>query len=205
MWIICLVGNSHEMPSLTFSERYKMKIKILSTAVVISSLRVKWKLNCAYSKLTPLQSSTCVPLLKHFGKNIDFYQINIYITLKLLSFVQQYYVLIVSIRQFQTCYNLQLTLHLQLTTFYYFFIPYFYYILERIKLDISCELSAKQMIHINCQVLFLLKKKLENRMSSAALVISISRVKQNCFCLSQTCFGFIYRNNPETVRPERTV
>ena len=47
---------------------------------------------------------------------------------------------------------------------------YFYYFLEKIRLDISCELSAdhshdmpnlilaKQMIHMKCQALFSLKK-----------------------------------------------
>ena len=42
MQIICLENDSHETSSLTFSEKYKRKIKI-SAAVVISILRVKGK------------------------------------------------------------------------------------------------------------------------------------------------------------------
>ena len=33
------------------------------------------------------------------------------------------------------------------------------YFIEKIRLGISCESSAKQMIHMKCQVLFSLKSK----------------------------------------------
>ena len=36
-----LTDNSHEMPGLNFSEKLKKKIKLSSTAVVISVLRSK--------------------------------------------------------------------------------------------------------------------------------------------------------------------
>ena len=50
-----------------------------------------------------------------------------------------------------------------------------YYFSEKIRLGISCELSARQMIHMKSQVLFSLnitneKKKI--KMSSAAIVVS---------------------------------
>ena len=35
----------------------------------------------------------------------------------------------------------------------------YFHFSEKIRLDISCELSAEQMIHMKCQVLFSLKKK----------------------------------------------
>ena len=44
---------------------------------------------------------------------------------------------------------------------FYFFFP------EKTSLDISCELSAKQTIHMKCQDLFSLEKK---KKSSAAVV-----------------------------------
>ena len=64
-----------------------------------------------------------------------------------------------------------LTLKVPITTaaddnFYYFF-----YFSEKTSLDISCELSAWQTIHMKCQNLFPLKKKKKkrknNRISSA--------------------------------------
>ena len=43
------------------------------------------------------------------------------------------------------------------------------------KLDISCELSAEQTIHMKCQALFSLKKKNnKSRLSSSALVGTIT-------------------------------
>ena len=63
---------------------------------------------------------------------------------------------------------------------------FFFFFSEKTSLDISCELSAKQMIHMKCQDLFSLKtkKKQQNKtkkklkkMSSAAVVIGALRVK----------------------------
>ena len=48
MWIVCQASNSHAMPILIFPEKYKNKAKkkksknkLLSAAVMISTLRVK--------------------------------------------------------------------------------------------------------------------------------------------------------------------
>ena len=49
----------------------------------------------------------------------------------------------------------------------------------KIRLHISCELSAEQKINLKCQALFFLKKKKKKKkfwMSSAADVISTLRV-----------------------------
>ena len=56
---------------------------------------------------------------------------------------------------------------------------FFYYFLEETSLDISCELSAKQTIHMKCQDLFSLKKKIKKKLSSAAVVIGALRVKED--------------------------
>ena len=45
----------------------------------------------------------------------------------------------------------------------------------KINLDISCESSAWQMIHMKCQDLFSLKKKKDNRLSSATNMCYIVR------------------------------
>ena len=42
-----------------------------------------------------------------------------------------------------------------------------FYFSEKASLDIACESSAKQTIHMKCQDLFSLKKKKKNRMLSA--------------------------------------
>ena len=43
IWFVCEANYSHEMSSLSFSEKlYKEKIKILSAAVAIGALRVKY-------------------------------------------------------------------------------------------------------------------------------------------------------------------
>ena len=48
---------------------------------------------------------------------------------------------------------------------------------KKIRLDISCELSALQTIHMICQALFSLKnKRMYFKVSSAVVVISISRI-----------------------------
>ena len=58
----------------------------------------------------------------------------------------------------------------------------FSYFSEKTSLDISCELSAKQTIHMKCQDLFSLKnkKKINKKLSSAAVVIGTLRVKSTC-------------------------
>ena len=47
---------------------------------------------------------------------------------------------------------------------------FLFYFLEKIRLIISYELFAKQMIHMKCQDLFSLKIKLKKKMLSAAVV-----------------------------------
>ena len=42
MWIVCLADNSHELPSLIFSEN-KKKIEMSPAAVVIIALSIKFK------------------------------------------------------------------------------------------------------------------------------------------------------------------
>ena len=53
-----------------------------------------------------------------------------------------------------------------------------FYFSEKISLDISCESSVKQTIHMKCQDFLSLKKKSRTKikMSSAALVIGALRV-----------------------------
>ena len=58
-----------------------------------------------------------------------------------------------------------------------FFVVVFFFFSEKIRLDISCESSAKQMIHMKFQVLF----KKEIRISSAAVVLW--RVNDLTFCI----------------------
>ena len=56
------------------------------------------------------------------------------------------------------------------------------YFSEKISLDISCESSARQMIHIKCQVLFSLKndfKKLDMRSAT----IFLGALKDNQFSI----------------------
>ena len=58
----------------------------------------------------------------------------------------------------------------------------FFYFSEKTSLDISCESSAKQTIHIKYQDLFSLKskkKKKKKKLSSAAVVIGTLRVKKD--------------------------
>ena len=57
------------------------------------------------------------------------------------------------------------------------FIFFFFFFSEKTSLDISCESSAKQTIHMKCQGFFSLKK-----MSSAAVVIGALRVKTIIKC-----------------------
>ena len=55
---------------------------------------------------------------------------------------------------------------------------FFYCFSDRIKLDSSCELSARQTIHMNCQALFSLKntKVAHFRMLSGVVMIGTLRV-----------------------------
>ena len=59
-----------------------------------------------------------------------------------------------------------------------------FYFSEKTSLDISCELSAKQMIHMKCQDLFSLKnnkKKNKKKLLSAVVVTGALRVKPETF------------------------
>ena len=58
-----------------------------------------------------------------------------------------------------------------------------YYFSERIRLGISCESSASQVIHMKCQALFSQKNKNKTKMSSTAVVLSILRAKHKIFLL----------------------
>ena len=53
---------------------------------------------------------------------------------------------------------------------------FFCYFSEKTSLDISCESSAKQMIHMKCQDLFSRKNKNKKKLSSAAVVIGALKV-----------------------------
>ena len=57
------------------------------------------------------------------------------------------------------------------------FFLFFFYFSEKTSLDITCESSAKQTIHMNCQDLFSLKNKQNIKMLSAAVVIGTVMVK----------------------------
>ena len=54
-------------------------------------------------------------------------------------------------------------------------LKFIFFIFQRKQVDISCELSAKQTIHMKCQDLFSLKNK-KNYLSSATVVIGAIRV-----------------------------
>ena len=47
------------------------------------------------------------------------------------------------------------------------------YFSEKNGIDISCELSAWQMIHMKCQDLFSLKKKKKIKILSAAIIFKV--------------------------------
>ena len=61
----------------------------------------------------------------------------------------------------------------------------FFLFSEKTSPNISCELSAKQTMHMKCQDLFSLKntKKKKKKMLSAALVIGALMVKVNLVVL----------------------
>ena len=57
---------------------------------------------------------------------------------------------------------------------------FFFIFSEKTSLDISCDSSVKQTIHMKCQDLYSLKNKknkIKKKMPSAAVVIGASRVK----------------------------
>ena len=54
-------------------------------------------------------------------------------------------------------YKATQTCSTQYSVFFFFFFFFFCFFFEKIKLDILCELSARQAIHIKCQALFLVK------------------------------------------------
>ena len=58
---------------------------------------------------------------------------------------------------------------------------FFHYFSEKIRLDISCELSARQTVHMKCQALFPLKNTFKKNfnMSSAAAVTEDLRFKHS--------------------------
>ena len=49
--------------------------------------------------------------------------------------------------------------------YFIFFFFFFFFFSEKTSLDISCELSAKQTIHMKCQDLFSLGKKKKKKMN----------------------------------------
>ena len=55
----------------------------------------------------------------------------------------------------------------------------FYSFLEKIRLDMSCESSAKQTVHMKCQALFSLNNNKKMRMPSAVIVTGMLKVKCN--------------------------
>ena len=57
---------------------------------------------------------------------------------------------------------------------------FYFYLLKKIRLDFSCEPSAKQRIHLKYQVLFSLKNNENIFMNvSAEVVIGALKVKRN--------------------------
>ena len=61
--------------------------------------------------------------------------------------------------------------------FYHFLLFYFFYFSEKTSLDISCELSAWQMIHMKCQDLFSLKKKIKKKIECHLLQILLGALR----------------------------
>ena len=59
---------------------------------------------------------------------------------------------------------------------------FYFYLSKKIRLDVSCESSARQRIHMKYQVLFSLKTMNKNsKLSSAAGVIGVLRVNDSIF------------------------
>ena len=63
------------------------------------------------------------------------------------------------------------------------FVLFFFYFSEKTSLDISCESSAWQMIHMKCQDLFSLKKKKKKKIECRLLQILHGTLRFNTFCL----------------------
>ena len=79
-------------------------------------------------------------------------------------------------------YPLKSRAKLQQTTLLFIFLTFFFF--KEIRLDFSCESSARQRIHRKNQALFSLKiMKTYSRLSSAAVVTVAVRVKTNVSCI----------------------
>ena len=50
---------------------------------------------------------------------------------------------------------------------------FFFFFQRKIRLDISCELSARQMIHMKCHVIFSLNLKKKKKMSSVTFYLAL--------------------------------
>ena len=62
----------------------------------------------------------------------------------------------------------------------FFFFFFFLFQKKKLRLDISCESSARQRVHMKQQVLFSVKEKSKNiKVSSAAIFLGCLRVKVN--------------------------
>ena len=73
-----------------------------------------------------------------------------------------------------------------------FFHFLFFVFFRKIRLDISCKLSAYQTIHMKCQVLFSLKNsKKKIRMLSATILLSASGVKRDCHKVPQCMWQWL--------------
>ena len=68
---------------------------------------------------------------------------------------------------------------------------FFYYFLEKTSLDISCELSAWQMIHMKCQDLFSLKNK-KNIFECCLLQILLGALRDNALWANSADNKFIF-------------
>ena len=62
------------------------------------------------------------------------------------------------------------------------------YFSEKTSLDISCGLSAKQMIHMKCQDLFSLKNKKKNKKLSSAATYKFIALDKWCSQIKGGCF-----------------
>ena len=68
---------------------------------------------------------------------------------------------------------------------------FFFFSSEKIKLGITGESSARQMIQMKCQVLFFLKNNLKKfKMLSAAVVISALRITITIIAERQSFFPY---------------
>ena len=67
-----------------------------------------------------------------------------------------------------------------------FFFFFFFFFSEKTSLDISCEKSAWQMIHMKCQDLFSMKNK-KYFLECCLLQILLSALMVNCLSTQQSC------------------